>query len=135
MFEKKMKNKIVKLLSKSLLFEGIVKEDIDFFIENLVEKNYSFEENIFEEGDITGDAYFLIEGEVKMVIENKIINRFEAGRIFGTGLLMGIPKRLSTAVANTDVVIGMIPKMTFSILEEQNPELFEKIILKIWKEI
>ena len=134
MSEKELRNKVIELLSKTSFFGGIDREDIDFFIENLVERSYSAGENIFEEGETTEDSYLVLEGEVKVIIGGRTADKFYPGMFFGIIAQVGIPKRLATAIADTDIVLAVIPKMTFSLLEKQKPELFGKIMLKMWKD-
>jgi len=135
MSENELRNKVIELLSKTSFFGGIDREDIDFFIKNIVERSYSAGENIFEEGETTEDSYLVLEGEVKVIIEGRIADKFYPGMFFGIIAQVGIPKRLATAIADTDIVLAVIPKMTFSLLEKQKPELFGKIMLKMWKDI
>ena len=135
MSEKELRNKIIELLPKTSLFGGVPREDVDFFIESLVERSYSAGENIFEEGGTPGDSYLLLEGEVKFTMAEKMIAKFEPGRIFGIASPIGIQKQLVTATADTDIVLAVIPKMTLYILEEQKPELFGKIILNEAREL
>lgn len=129
-----MRNKVIELFSMTSFFGGIDREDIDFFIEKLVERSYSAGKNIFEEGETTEDSYLLLEGEVKIIVEVKTADKFYPGMSFGIITQVGIPKHLATAIADTDIVLAVIPKTTFSLLEKQKPELYWEIMLKMWKD-
>ncbi|WP_037029314.1 cyclic nucleotide-binding domain-containing protein [Psychrilyobacter atlanticus] len=134
MSKKELRNKVIELLSKTSFFGGIAREDIDFFIEKLIERSYSAGENIFEEGETTEDSYLLLEGEVKAVVGGRTADKFYPGMFFGIIAQVGIPKHLATAIADTDIILVVIPKTTLSLLEKQKPELYGKIILKMWKD-
>ena len=129
MSEKEMRYRIIELLPKTSLFGGLAREDIDFFIESLVEKNYSAGEKIFEEGGKPGDSYLLLEGEVEITMAGIVAAKFEPGMIFGIASPIGVQKQIVTATAHTDITLAVIPKMTLYLLEEQRPKLFGKIIL------
>ena len=129
MSEDKLKDKIIELLPKTSLFGGVEKVDLDSFIETLSERSYRAGENIFEEGETTEDSYLILEGEVKVIIGGRAVEKFYPGMFFGIIAQVGIPKRLATAIADTDIVLAVIPKMTLYLLEKDNPKLFGKIIL------
>lgn len=129
MSEKEMRYRIIELLPKTSLFGGLAREDIDFFIESLVEKNYSAGEKVFEEGGKPGDSYLLLEGEVEITMAGIVAAKFEPGMIFGIASPIGVQKQIVTATAHTDITLAVIPKMTLYLLEEQRPKLFGKIIL------
>ena len=94
MCEDKLKDKFIELLPKISLFGGIDREDVDSFIESLLERSYSEGENIFEEGDSPGDSYLLLEGEVKTTVAGRRLFKLEAGAIFGVASPIGIQKQI-----------------------------------------
>jgi CRP-like cAMP-binding protein len=57
---------------------------------------------IFEEGQ-PGDFMFgIVEGEVDILVNNKVVETISAGEVFGTGVLVGVKNRTYTAIAKTD---------------------------------
>jgi len=135
MDEKGLRDKITELLPKTSLFGGVDSEEIDAFAKNLTEKSYSAGENIFEEGGSPGDSYLLLEGEIKLTVSGRRVAKFGPGTVFGVAAPIGIQKQVTTATADTDVVLAVIPKMTLYILSEENPKLFGKLMLNVARDL
>lgn len=135
MDEKGLRDKITELLPKTSLFGGVDSEEIDTFAKNLTEKSYSAGENIFEEGGSPGDSYLLLEGEIKLTVSERRVAKFGPGTVFGVAAPIGIQKQVTTATADTDVVLAVIPKMTLYLLSEENPKLFGKLMLNVARDL
>lgn len=135
MCEKELEDKIIKLLPKTSLFGGVNMEEIRFFIEDLVEKKYAKGENVIEEGGAPGNSYILLEGEVVLTVLGRRVNKFGPGTVFGVDSPIGIQKQITTATANTDIALAVIPKMSLYLLQKEKPELFEKLILNVARDL
>ncbi|MEE3717911.1 cyclic nucleotide-binding domain-containing protein [Tumidithrix elongata RA019] len=86
-------------------------------------KTFKAGETIFEAGQ-TGDAmYGIIEGEVNMVVNAKVIETLTKGKLFGEGALIHDDhKRASTAIAKTDCQLAYLPKLEFLFAVQETPE-------------
>lgn len=129
MSKNKLKKIIIRLLPEISIFGGLNKEEVEFFIENLIEERYTAKEIIFEEENKSGNSYLLLDGTVKLTMAGIEIAYLKPGMSFGTASPIGIQKQIVTATADTDVIVAAIPKMALYHLEKQNSKLFEKIIL------
>jgi len=117
--------------------ENITREKVDFFptlSEVEAEKIYgeikSFDAGqlIFSEGDKGDGAYFLIEGEVKVVTlsensEEVLLAKLEKGEIFGEMALIDDKPRSATVVALSPCKTAFISKKASSELLQTRPEL------------
>ncbi len=130
-----LRDKITELLPKTSLFGGVDSKEIDAFAKTLTEKRYSAGENIYEEGGSPGDSYLLLEGDIKLTVSDRMVAKFGPGTVFGVAAPIGIQKQVVTATADTDVVVAVIPKMTFYLLSEENPKLFGKLILNVARDL
>ncbi len=135
MDEMRLRDKITELLPKTSLFGGVDSEEIDAFAKTLTERSYSAGENIYEEGGSPGDSYLLLEGDIKLTVSDRRVAKFGPGTVFGVAAPIGIQKQVVTATADTDVVVAVIPKMTFYLLSEENPKLFGKLILNVARDL
>jgi CRP-like cAMP-binding protein len=135
MCEKKLEDKIMELLPKTSLFGGVNLEEIHFFIENLVEKRYKAGEHIYEEDGSPGDSYLLLDGDVKLTVNGRRVDKFGPGTVFGIDATIGIQKQITTATAETDIILAVIPKMTLYTLSQKNPELFAKLVLNVARDL
>ncbi|MDO9394439.1 MAG: cyclic nucleotide-binding domain-containing protein, partial [Methylotenera sp.] len=62
-------------------------------------KSYQKNEHIFNQGDLTRNLHYLVNGQVQIVRKGKIINTIEAGEYFGEMAL------LSNSPANADAIV------------------------------
>ena len=135
MFGKQLEDKIIELLPKTSLFGGVDLKDIHFFVESLVEKRYKAGEIILKEGESPGDSYLLLEGEVKLTVRDRRVDKFGPGTVFGIDSTIGIQKQITTATAATDIILAIIPKMSLYTLSQKNPDLFSKLILNVARDL
>lgn len=135
MCEKQLEEKIIELLPKTSIFGGVDFKEIHFFLESLVEKRYKSGEKILKEGESPGDSYLLLSGYVKLTVKDRRVDKFGPGTVFGLDSTIGIQKQITTATAETDVVLAIIPKMSLYTLSKKNPELFGKLILNVARDL
>lgn len=77
---------------------------------------------IFEEGK-TGDVmYGIIDGEVEMLVDDKVVETIKKGDVFGEGALVQ-PEgtRASTAVAKTDCKLALLDEKRFLFAVQETP--------------
>lgn len=128
-------NKIDSILPLISIFGGVNKVEKEIFISKLYEESYKEGDVIFKEGSSPTDSYILLSGEVVLKISGRRVDKFGPGIIFGIDSPIGIQKQLTTAIADSDITIAVIPKMTLYKLAEENPLLFGKIILNMAREL
>ena len=86
------------------------------------EQTFSEGEVIFNNGDKGTVMYGIIEGEVEMYIDGKVIEVIEKGDIFGQGALVHEDYlRASTAVAKTDCKLAVLDREHFLFAVQQTP--------------
>jgi CRP-like cAMP-binding protein len=76
---------------------------------------------IFNVGDERDGMYAVVDGEVDIVINDKVVETVERGGIFGEMALIDKEKRAATAVAKTDVKLVVIDERRFLFLIQQTP--------------
>ncbi|MGK7953999.1 MAG: cyclic nucleotide-binding domain-containing protein [Crocosphaera sp.] len=86
------------------------------------EKTVSKGDVIFNNGDKGTVMYGIIEGEVEMYIDGKVIEVIEKGDVFGQGALVHEDYlRSSTAVAKTDCKLASLDREHFLFAVQQTP--------------
>lgn len=90
-------------------------------------------QTIFEKG-MEGDVmYCVVEGEVNITINERIINTHGAGEIFGEMALIDTKIRSASAVAKTDCKLVPVNERRFIFLVQQHP-YFALSIMRILAE-
>lgn len=79
-------------------------------------------QTLFSEGQ-TGDGlmYAVLEGEVEIVRQNKVLDTVQPGGVFGEMALLDQQPRAATAIAKTDCMVATINEQRFTRLVGQNP--------------
>jgi CRP-like cAMP-binding protein len=84
--------------------------------------SYRAGETVFREGDAADRMFAVVEGEVEIHINGKVVERVASGGVFGeTALIDGKP-RSGTAVVATDCRLAAITEKRFLRLVEQVPQ-------------
>ena len=135
MENKTLTERIDDILPQISIFGGVNKSEREAFIANLTERHYKKGDIIFEEGSSPGDSNLVIEGDIVLKVSGRRVDKFGVGIIFGIDSPIGIQKQITTAVADTDLVLAVVPKMTLYNLAEENPKLFGKIILNMARDL
>ena len=77
---------------------------------------------IFEEGESGSVMYGIIEGEVDLIVDGKIVETITTGDVFGEGALVQPEHdRASTAIAKTDCVLACLDRERFLFAIENTP--------------
>ncbi|WP_026732358.1 cyclic nucleotide-binding domain-containing protein [Fischerella sp. PCC 9605] len=91
-------------------------------------KVFSTGQVIFEEGR-TGDCmYGVMEGEVNLLVNGKVVETITAGNVFGTGVLIGIKTRTYTAIAKTECKLAYLDKKRFLFAVQETPMFALEVI-------
>ena len=85
-------------------------------------KQFIAGEMIFSEGDIGEVIYGVMDGEVEMWVNGKVVETIKKGDVFGEGALVHLDfKRASTAVAKTDCQLAFLDREHFLFAIQQTP--------------
>jgi len=79
-------------------------------------------EIIFSNGDSGDTMYGLLEGEVEITLNGKVLETIYKGDIFGEGALVHLDsKRASTAIAKTECKLALMERKNFLFAVQQTP--------------
>ena len=79
-------------------------------------------EVIFKAGDAESIMYGIVEGEIEISVNDKVLEKIEQGDIFGEGALVHADsKRASTATAKTDCKLAVMERDKFLFAVQQTP--------------
>ncbi|BDI14963.1 hypothetical protein ANSO36C_07650 [Nostoc cf. commune SO-36] len=96
-------------------------------------KEFSAGQVIFEEGQSGNEMYGIIEGEVDIVVNGKVVETMETGEVFGVGVLVGVENRTYTAVAKVDTKLGFLDEKKFLFAVQETP-VFALKVMKSYSE-
>lgn len=88
---------------------------------------------IFEEGQPGDFMYGIVEGEVDISINDKVVETIEPGDVFGTGVLVGVKKRTYRAIAKTDCKLAFLDEKRFLFAVQETP-MFALNVIKNYSE-
>ncbi len=91
-------------------------------------KGFSAGQVIFEEGQPGNEMYGIIEGEVDIVVNGKVVETIETGEVFGVGVLVGVENRTYTAVAKVDTKLGFLDEKKFLFAVQETPVFALKVM-------
>ncbi len=85
-------------------------------------QSFSAGETIFQQGTNGKVMYGIIEGEVEMLVDGKVIETIKQGDVFGQGALLHSDHlRTSTAKAKTDCKIAFLDQEHFLFAVQETP--------------
>jgi CRP-like cAMP-binding protein len=77
---------------------------------------------IFEQGQPGDYMYGILEGEVEMQIDGKVVETIRVGDVFGEGALVHVQgTRSSTAIAKTDCKLAFLDRTRFMFAVQETP--------------
>jgi len=85
---------------------------------------------LFSEGDEGDKMYVILEGEVRLSINNQALGMEEDGGIIGEMALIEEAPRSATATASTDCVLAPMDLEAFTSLVQKKPE-FAIYVMKV----
>ena len=89
---------------------------------------------IFEQGESGSLMYGIIEGEIDLFVDEKLVETITKGDVFGEGALVQPEHdRASTAIAKTDCVIACLDRERFLFVIENTP-MFAIQVLKSYSD-
>jgi CRP-like cAMP-binding protein len=87
-------------------------------------------ETIFRAYDMGAEMYVVLEGEVELSIDGKVLEVLGPGEPFGEMALIDQAPRVATAVAKTACKLAVIPEKRFLFMVAQTPH-FALQIMKV----
>lgn len=84
-------------------------------------KEYPKDTFIFHQGDPSGLMYVILEGEVDILLNDKVVATFKPGDIFGEMALIDAGPRSAGAIAKTDCKVVYIDEDNFLYLIQHTP--------------
>jgi CRP/FNR family cyclic AMP-dependent transcriptional regulator len=76
---------------------------------------------IFSAGDERDFMYAVLEGQVDIIVNGRVVETVESGGIFGEMALIGKDKRTATAIARSDAKLVAVDERRFLFLVQQTP--------------
>ncbi|MEH2201514.1 Crp/Fnr family transcriptional regulator [Nostoc sp.] len=96
-------------------------------------KAFSAGEVIFAEGQSGDIMYGILEGEVDIVVNEKVVETIETSEVFGAGILVGVESRTYTAIAKGNTKLGFLDKEGFLFAVQETP-MFAIQVMKSYSE-
>src|SRR5262245_53069582 len=90
-------------------------------------------QTIFQEDQPAEVMYVVIEGEVDILVHNKILSTVEPGGILGEMALIDKKARSATALAKTDCKLAPVDEKRFHFLVQQTPH-FALLVMRVMAE-
>ncbi|MEQ8537863.1 MAG: cyclic nucleotide-binding domain-containing protein [Coleofasciculus sp. D1-CHI-01] len=96
-------------------------------------KTFSADQVIFKEADPANYMYGILEGEVNISVNGKIVETIGKGEVFGTGTLIGVGDRTYSAIAKTDCTLAFLDQQRFLFAVQETP-MFALDVMKSYSE-
>ena len=103
---------------------------IDLFATEANPRECEAGEVIFRTYDMGSEMYVVLEGEVELSIDSKVLETLGPGEPFGEMALIDQAPRTATAMAKTACKLAVIPEKRFCFLVQQTPH-FALQIMKV----
>lgn len=84
-------------------------------------KAFSAGQIIFEEGQPGDEMYGILEGEVDIVVNGKIVETIETGEVFDVAVLVGVKNRTYTAIAKINSKLVFLNEREFLFAVQETP--------------
>jgi CRP/FNR family cyclic AMP-dependent transcriptional regulator len=85
-------------------------------------------EAVFHAYDMGSEMYVVLEGEVELTIDGKVLETLGAGEPFGEMALIDQAPRTATAIAKTPTKLAVISEKRFLFMVAQTPHFALKIM-------
>jgi CRP/FNR family transcriptional regulator, cyclic AMP receptor protein len=88
---------------------------------------------IFQEGQLGDLMYGVIEGDVEIVVNQKVVEVIQQGGVFGIGAMIDLATRSYTAIAKTPCKLAYLDKQRFLFAIQETP-LFAIGVMRIYSD-
>ena len=116
------------LLAQVPLFEGLSRRHLRQIAEHADEISFREREVIVEAGQPGGTFFVIVEGEVRVVRDDRTIGRAGPGEFFGEISLLDGGPRTASVIAETPVVAIRLFKTSFDRVVRDEPGVAGKIL-------
>ena len=103
---------------------------LDMFAAEVNPRAYEAGEKIFSAYDMGAEMYVVIEGEVELTIDSRVLETLGPGEPFGEMALIDQAPRTATAIAKTPCKLAVIPEKRFLFMVQTTPH-FALQIMKV----
>lgn len=90
-------------------------------------------QTIFREGEPSDCMYGVLEGEVDLLVNGKIVETIGTSEVFGIGTLIGVEARPYTAIAKTNCKLAFLDRYRFLFAVQETP-IFALKVMKSYSE-
>ncbi|MEH1874846.1 Crp/Fnr family transcriptional regulator [Nostoc sp.] len=88
---------------------------------------------IFEEGQPGDNMYGIMEGQIDILVNGKVVETIDTGEVFGVGVLVGVKNRTYTAIAKVDTKLGFLDEQKFLFAVQETP-MFALQVMRSYSE-
>ncbi|HIK54822.1 MAG TPA: cyclic nucleotide-binding domain-containing protein [Synechococcales cyanobacterium M55_K2018_004] len=106
-------------------------QTIQIFQKHAEPKVFAAGSVIFEQGQPVDFMYGILEGEVDVVLNGKVVETLKPGQVFGAGALIRQDGRRHTAIARTDCKLAYLDESRFLFAVQETP-MFALEVLKAY---
>ncbi len=117
----------------AILKRSYILTTIDLFKNEKDFTTFPAGEVIFQQGEVPDRMYVILEGEVEIFIDGKLLETTGAGGIVGEMALISASPRSATAIAKTECKLVSVDEKRFTFLVQQTP-YFAISVMKIMVE-
>ncbi len=109
-------------------------ETVKIFQKQPTIHTFSSGQIIFAEGEPGDCMYGILNGEVEIFVDGKVVETIQKGDVFGVGALV-VPEhtRASTAVAKTDCQLAFLDQNGFLFAVQETP-MFALLVMRSYSE-
>lgn len=88
---------------------------------------------IFQQGDVAEFMYGIIEGEVDVTFNGRVVETIATGDVFGVGALIDVKQRQYTAIAKTPCKLAFLDRNRFLFAIQETP-VFSLSVIKSYSD-
>ncbi|MBC6431013.1 Crp/Fnr family transcriptional regulator [Nostoc sp. HG1] len=88
---------------------------------------------IFEEGQPGDNMYGILEGQIDILVNGKVVETIDTSDVFGVGVLVGVKNRTYTAIAKVDSKLGFLDERKFLFAVQETP-MFALQVMRSYSE-
>lgn len=117
------RDEIMAGLRQSHLFDALTHEEVEYLADSAMLRPYAPGEQVVRQGDAGSSLFFVLRGEVLVVVDGVQVAELGQGRMFGEmSLLTGEPRR-ATVTAKSEVLLAELTKASLQHLLSSNEHL------------
>ncbi len=117
------------------LFGGITDDMLEYIISLMQRREINSGEKIVEQSGPGGEVYFILEGEVQVVIDGVEVSTLKAGEQFGEMHMIDIEPRSATAIAKGPVVVFILKQIDMFRIRNKCQESFIMLLMNCSRDI